>query len=64
MWNMNDEWKRALDHPDPPDDPDAESEFEEIVFVENGKRLVVRRPNPRFVKAGRSALSKKQTLPQ
>jgi hypothetical protein len=39
-----------LRHPAPPDDPDEDAEFEEVVYFENGKRLTVRRPNSKLTR--------------
>lgn len=34
--------------PQPPDDPDENAEFQEWVFMENGKLVTVRRKNPNY----------------
>jgi hypothetical protein len=43
-----DEFAAWLQHPTPPEDPDENAEFEEIVYFENGRRHSARRPNPKF----------------
>jgi hypothetical protein len=42
------EIKAFLDHPEPPDDPDENAEFQEWIYIENGQRVTVRRPNPNY----------------
>jgi hypothetical protein len=44
----DEECKRLLEHPQPPDDPDENAEFEELVYFENGRRVTVQRRNPRY----------------
>jgi hypothetical protein len=50
MTKMNEQtdWKELISHPEPPDDPDKDAEFEEWTFFENGKPVTIRRPNPRY----------------
>lgn len=51
-----DEVKRSeAEKPRAPDELLEEPEFEEIVFVENGRLVTVRRPNPNYkpLRAGR-----------
>jgi hypothetical protein len=43
------ECRRALDNPQPPDDPDENNEFEEWIYFENGRQVTVRRKNPKWV---------------
>lgn len=45
---IDDECRKAMERPEMPEDPDAEAEFEEWVHFEQGKRVVTRRPNPRY----------------
>jgi hypothetical protein len=33
---------------EPPDDPDEEAEFEEWTYFENGKPIMIKRPNPKY----------------
>jgi hypothetical protein len=42
------EAKRLIEHPEPPDDPDENNEFEEWIYFENGKMIMAKRPNPKF----------------
>jgi hypothetical protein len=54
-WNdatkwTDDDWKDLIAHPQPPDDPDENAEFEEWRYFENGKWITVRRKNPRYKK--------------
>jgi hypothetical protein len=45
---MTEEEKKLLENPQPPDDPDEHAEFQEWTYFENGKRVTVKRPNPKF----------------
>ena len=47
LWTDAD-WKDALSHPQPPDDPDEKAEFEFWTYFEKGRRVTVKRKNPNY----------------